>query len=416
MTSRPTPETKARLFLLEHPAFGFFWCARVTAGLSFQMLAVAVGWQVYALTKSTFELGMVGLVQFLPIVLFTLPAGHTADRYDRRLIYGLTLAVQGLAVAILAAGTWGHWIGVPGIFAVAAVMGAARSFQVPANQALTPTLVPEPLVPKAIVWATAAFQTATIVGPAIGALLYGVSPAVPYAAAAALSLVGAGFVARMRQERSVRPRPPATLASLFSGVHFIRKNPVILGSISLDLFAVLLGGATALLPAFAATLGVGVRGLGVLRSAPAVGSVAMSVFLARRPPQRRVGAKMFAAVVAFGAATIVFGLSRSFALSCAALFVLGAADTISVVIRSSLVQLQTPDEMRGRVGAVNSLFIGTSNQLGEFESGVTASLFGLVPATVLGGMGTLVVAGLWMGLFPSLRRFDRFAPKAGGGG
>jgi MFS family permease len=412
MTARVTPAAKARLLLLEHPVFGLFWCARVASGLSFQMQAVALGWQVYSLTHSTFQLGMIGLAQFLPIVLFTLPAGHAADRYDRRTVFGITLAIQGLAMGVLAAGTWAHWLGVPGIFAVAAVMGAARSFQGPANQALMPTLVPEPLVPKAIAWATAAFQTASIVGPSVGGLLYAAGPAVPYAAAAALSLVGVGFVALMRQERSVRPRPPATLASLFSGIHFIRKNPVVLGSISLDLFAVLLGGATALLPAFADILGVGVWGLGALRSAPAVGSLAMSVVLARRPPRKRVGPKMFTAVAAFGLATIAFGLSRSFALSFGALVVLGAADTISVVIRSSLVQLQTPDEMRGRVGAVNSLFIGTSNQLGEFESGVTASVFGLIPATVLGGLGTLVVAGLWMRLFPALRQFDRFGTKA----
>ncbi len=402
------PPSEPRSFLFAHPAFGLFWCARVASGLCFQMQAVAVGWQVYTLTHSTFQLGMVGLVQFLPVVLLTLPAGAVVDRYDRRLIYGTTLAVQGLASGVLAAGAWGHWLGVPGIFATVAVMGAARSFQGPANQALMPTLVPERLVPTAIAWGTAAFQTATIVGPSIGGLLYAFGPAVPYATASALALIGAGLVARMRQERSVRPRAPVTLTSLFSGIHFIRKNPVILGSISLDLFAVLLGGATALLPAFADILGVGVWGLGALRSAPAVGSLAMSAFLVRRPPQRRVGSTMFAAVAAFGLATVVFGLSRSFTLSLATLVILGAADTISVVIRSSLVQLQTPDEMRGRVGAVNSLFIGTSNQLGEFESGVTASLWGLVPATVLGGVGTLLVAGLWMRLFPALRSFDRF--------
>jgi MFS family permease len=411
MTSRPSPESQARLLLLEHPAFGLYWCARVGSALSFQMQAVAVGWQIYSLTHSTFQLGMVGLAQFLPIVLFTLPAGHTADRYDRRTIYGITLAVQGLATAFLAAGSWGHWLTVPDIFAIAGLMGAARSFQGPANQALMPTLVPEPILPKAIAWGAAAFQTASIVGPSVGGLLYAFGPAVPYAAASAVAFVGAGLVSRIHQERSVRPRPPATLNSLFSGIHFIRNNPVILGSISLDLFAVLLGGASALLPAFAHRLGVGVWGLGLLRSAPAVGSLAMSVYLARRPLQRRVGATMFRAVIIFGLATVVFGLSRSFALSFGALLILGAADTIGVVIRTSLVQLQTPDEMRGRVGAVNQLFIGTSNQLGEFESGVTASLFGLVPATVLGGVGTLVVAGLWMRFFPALRRFDRFEPR-----
>ena len=409
---KPHPAQSPRPLPLAHPAFALFWCARVASGLSFQMQAVAVGWQVYALTHSTFQLGMVGLVQFLPIVLFTLPAGHAADQYDRRTVYGVALAAQGVALAVLAFGSWGHWLGVPGIYGLVALMGATRAFQGPATQALLPALVPEGMVPKAIAWVTAAFQTATIVGPSIGGLLYAFGAGVPYATAAALALVGALFVALMRQERTVRPRQPATLKSLFSGIHFIRHNPVVLGSVSLDLFAVLLGGATALLPAYARdVLKIGVWGLGILRSAPAIGALAMTVVLARRPPQRQVGTKMFAAVIAFGLATVVFGLSHSVILSFGALVVLGAADTISVVIRSSLVQLQMPDEMRGRVGAVNSLFIGTSNQLGEFESGVTASMFGLIPATVLGGVGTLVVAGLWMRIFPALRNFDRFGAR-----
>jgi MFS family permease len=327
-------------------------------------------------------------------------------------VYGTALAVQGAAVCVLALGTWGHWLGVPGIFSIVALIGAARAFQGPATQALLPTLVPTPLVPKAIAWATGAFQTATIVGPSIGGLLYGFGAAVPFAVSGALALLGAGFVALVRQERSRRVREPVTYASLFSGVNYIRSHPLILGSISLDLFAVLLGGATALLPVFARDiLSVGVWGLGALRSAPAVGALVTSIILARRPAQRRVGRRMFAAVVAFGVATIAFGLSRSFWFSMATLVVLGAVDTVSVVIRSSLVQIETPDEMRGRVGAVNSLFIGTSNQLGEFESGVTASMFGTVAATVLGGVGTLVVAGLWMRLFPTLLNFDRFDRK-----
>jgi MFS family permease len=376
------------------------------------MQAVAVGWQIYDLTHSTFELGMVGLAQFLPIVAFTLISGQVVDRYDRRTVYGLSLGAQGLAAAILALGSWGHWLTVPGIFAIVAVFGAARAFQGPATQALQPTLVPEPLVPKAIAWSTSAFQTASIVGPSFGGLLYAFGAAVPYAVAAGLALLGTGFVFLMRQERTVRPRPPVTLGSLFMGIHYIREHPVILGSISLDLFAVLLGGATALLPAYASDiLHVGVRGLGLLRSGPAIGSLVMGLWLMRRPPRLQVGRKMFAAVFAFGLATIVFAVSRSFALSLAALVALGAADTISVVIRSSLVQLETPDEMRGRVGAVNSLFIGTSNQLGEFESGVTASLFGTVLATALGGVGTLVIALLWMRLFPGLLAFDRFDTK-----
>jgi len=293
------------------------------------------------------------------------------------------------------------------------VMGTARSFQGPVTQALMPTLVPEDLVPKAIAWSSGAFQTASIVGPSIGGLLYVFGAGVPYAVAAAAVLVGAGLMTLVRQERSARPREPATLTSMFTGVRFIRTHPVVLGSISLDLFAVLLGGATALLPAFARDiLHIGAWGLGALRSAPAIGSLAMSVYLARRPPTRGVGKQMFMAVFGFGITTIVFGLSTSFLLSFFTLIVMGAVDTISVVIRSSLVQLATPDEMRGRVGAVNSLFIGTSNQLGEFESGVTASWWGTVWATVLGGVGTLVVAALWMRFFPSLAKFDAFPKKA----
>jgi MFS family permease len=407
---RNAPETRALIFA--HPAYGWFWCCRIASGMAFQIQAVAVGWQIYDITHSTFMLGMAGLIQFVPIVLFTLVAGHVADRYDRRTVYGIALGAQGIATAILAVGTWGHWLGITGILSIVGLIGAARSFQGPSTQALLPTLVPEHLVPQAIAWATGAFQAASIIGPSIGGLLYAFGPAVPYATAGGLALVGTGFVALMRQERTVRLRPQTTFASLFSGISYIRAKPVILGSISLDLFAVLLGGATALLPAFARDiLHVGVWGLGILRSAPAVGSIAMSIYLARRPPNRRVGEKMFMAVLAFGVTTIVFGLSRSFTLSCVSLLLMGAADTISVVIRSSLVQLETPDEMRGRVGAVNSLFIGTSNQLGEFESGVTASLFGTVLATVLGGVGTLVVALLWMRLFPSLLTFDRFDEK-----
>jgi MFS family permease len=403
---------KAPIILLAYPAYGWFWCARVASGVAFQMQAVAVGWQIYELTHSTFQLGMVGLVQFAPIVLFTLVAGHVADRYDRRMVYGIALAVQGLAVCALALGTWGRWIGIPGIFSIVAVIGAARSFQGPATQALLPTLVPTPLVPKAIAWATGAFQTATILGPPLGGLLFAFGAAVPFAVSGTLSLVGAALLVLVRQAASTRPKEPMTYASLFSGVNYIRGHPLILGSISLDLFAVLLGGATALLPVFARDiLKVGVWGLGALRSAPAVGALVTSILMARRPVQSRVGRRMFAAVIAFGLATVAFGLSRSFWFSIVALIILGAVDTVSVVIRSSLVQIETPDEMRGRVGAVNSLFIGTSNQLGEFESGVTASMFGTVAATVLGGVGTLVVAGLWMRLFPSLLNFDRFGKK-----
>jgi len=377
--------------------------------MAFQMQAVAVGWQIYALTHSTFELGLVGLAQFLPMVALTLPAGHVADRFDRRTVSAAALGLQAVAIALLAVGSAGNWIRPTGIFILVACVGAARAFERPATQALLPSLVPENKVPRAIAWSSAGFQAASIVGPAAGGLLYALSAPCPYALAATLALTSAVLMGSIRQERTARPPQPATLASLFAGIHYIRAHSIILGSISLDLFAVLLGGATALLPAFAHDiLGVGSWGLGALRSAPALGALSMSALLAKYPLNRRVGRRMFAAVAAFGAATVVFGLSRSFAISFAALLVLGAADIVSVVVRSSLVQLETPDEMRGRVGAVNALFIGTSNQLGEFESGITASLMGTVPATVLGGVGTLLVAVLWMRFFPQLLAFDRF--------
>jgi len=409
------PKKHARSLLAEHPAFRLFWCARTASALSFQMQAVAVGWQIYELTHSTFQLGMVGLAQFLPMVLLTLPAGHAADRYNRTITAGTSTAIQGLAIVGMAFASHAHRLTPAGIFAAVAFIGAAKAFERPAASALMPNLVPEKLVPQGIALSSAAMQTAFVIGPAVGGILYGWGAAVTYAAAAGLALLAAALTFMIRQERSARPKEPPTLASVFSGIHFIRRSPIILGSISLDLFAVLLGGATALLPAYARDiLHIGATGLGALRAAPAVGSLLMSFILAHRPLAGNVGRKMFAAVFSFGVATVIFGLSRWVALSFVALFLMGASDMVSVVVRSSLVQLQTPDAMRGRVSAVNSLFIGTSNQLGEFESGITASLFGTVPATVLGGLGTIVVCGLWMRFFPALVAFDRLqpAPKA----
>jgi len=402
-----------RNILLAYPSFGRLWCARGASALAFQMQAVAVGWQIYALTHSTFELGLVGLAQFLPMVLCTLPAGHVADRYNRLKISSWMVALQGVSMAFLASGSYFGWITTPAIFTAVAVTGAARSFERPSTQALLPALVPESEYPQAIAWASAIFQVASIAGPALGGIIYTINPAICYGIAAGLALAGAAVLSGIQINHSTRPKAPVTLQSLFSGIHYIRNQPVILGSISLDLFAVLLGGATALLPAFARDLlKVGAVGLGALRAAPSLGSLAMTGWLVKRPLRNKVGHKMFAAVFAFGLATVVFGCSRSFVLSFAALLVLGAADIVSVVIRSSLVQLQTPDEMRGRVGAVNALFIGTSNQLGEFESGLTASWWGIGPATVIGGVGTLIVGLLWMRLFPTLRACDRLdAPR-----
>jgi MFS family permease len=308
----------------------------------------------------------------------------------------------------LASGSIGGWITVPAIFVSVVLFGTARAFESPAVSALLPGVMPEGTLQRGMALSSSVFQVATIVGPALGGLLYAFSPGLPYAAMAGGWVVASIMNGAMRMDRPVAAKEPPTLRSLFAGVGFVRHNPSILGTISLDLFAVLLGGATALLPIYARDiLHTGPWGLGVLRGAPAVGALLMTAFIARRPISRRVGMRMFQAVIIFGVATIIFGLSHLLWLSLLALAVMGAADMVSVVIRLSLVQLATPDDMRGRVGAVNFLFINASNQLGEFESGMTAFLFGAVPAVVLGGAGTILVALLWMKLFPTLRNVER---------
>ncbi len=371
------------------------------------MQGVAVGWQVYHLTGSAWYLGLVGLAQFLPMFLLTLVVGHVADRYDRRGVARICQLVEGVAAGLLALGSANGWLTEKGILAIVLIAGAARAFEGPTMQALLPGLVPSFLIPRAAAWAASATQTATILGPALGGFLYAAGPAPVYATAGFLFLAASTFISLFHVERKPGRREPVTLRSLFAGIAFIRSRPALLGAISLDLFAVLLGGATALLPIYARDiLTTGPWGLGLLRSAPAAGALAMSVFLARHPLRRRVGRTMFTAVTVFGLATVVFAVSTSFLLSLVTLVVLGAADVISVVIRQSRVQIGTPDEMRGRVSAVNSLFIGTSNQLGEFESGATAALFGVVPAVLIGGVGTIIVVIVWMRLFPRLVGVD----------
>ena len=371
------------------------------------MQAVAVGWQAYMLTGSAFYLGLVGLAQFLPMFLLTLAVGHIADRYDRRLIARVCQIVEAMAAAALAFGSAAGWLGRESLLAIVAVTGAARAFEGPIMQALVPGLVPVPLLPRAYALAASANQTATILGPTLGGFLYAAGPSAVYGTAGGLFLAANLCMAAIRMQWVPPKREPVSLRTLFAGIAFIRSRPAILGAVSLDLFAVLLGGATALLPIYARDiLRTGPWGLGFLRSAPALGALCMSLFLARYPLKRRVGRTMFGAVAIFGTATIVFGFSTVFFLSFGALVILGAADVISVVIRNSLVQIETPDEMRGRVSAVHMMFIGTSNQLGEFESGVTAALFGTVPAVAIGGAGTLLVAALWMHLFPPLRDIE----------
>ena len=394
--------------LRRHSAFVQYWFARCAAGFAFQMLSVAVGWQVYDLTHRAFDLGLIGLVQFVPSLLLALPAGHVADQFDRRRVVLACVVFECIAIALLAFFSARGAFGEAAILALVFAIGVARAFEFPTGQALMPALVPAALFPRAAAVNASAGQTAMIAGPALGGLMYVFGAHVVYGVSALLYFAAALLIWRIRYERAPAPREPATLRSLFAGVAFIRHRPVVLGAISLDLFAVLLGGATALLPIFARDiLGTGPWGLGLLRAAPAVGALGMSLWLARRTLQRRVGRIMFASVAGFGLATLVFALSRSFWLSLAALCVLGALDMISMVIRSALVQLETPDAMRGRVSAVNAIFINTSNQLGEFESGITAAWFGTVPSVLIGGIGTLVVVGLWMWWFPALRQRDR---------
>ncbi|EJL94321.1 arabinose efflux permease family protein [Herbaspirillum sp. CF444] len=397
--------------LLHHRSFCLFWLASVASTIALQMQIVAVGWQVYQLTHSAFDLGIVGLVQFIPSLFLVFIVGHVADRHDRRQVARLSILVEAIAAGLLAAGSIGGWLNKEAIFAIVFVIGAGRAFSKPTMSAMLPTLMPPSLLPRAVAGSASATQVAIIVGPAMGGFLYVAGPSVVYVTSCIMFILCSVLVSLIKVETPPSKRENATLKSVFAGIAYIRSKPAIFGAISLDLFAVLLGGATALLPVYAHDiLHTNSVGLGLLRSAPAVGALSVALFLARNPLRGRIGRTMFIAVAIFGCATIVFGLSQSFILSLLALVVLGASDMISVVVRSTFVQLETPDAMRGRVSAVNSVFIGTSNQLGEFESGLTAAWFGAVPAVLIGGIGTLVVVVLWIRLFPQLFQVDRLAP------
>ena len=400
------PLTDSALFGLR--AFMRFWWARVAGTTGNQMLMVAVGWQMYELTGSAWDLGLVGLLQFLPALLLTLVAGHVADRYDRTRVLALCMVAQTVIALLLMAASHGHWASRGLLLWLSVALGMAKAFQMPAQQALVPSLVPNTVLPRALAFSSMGMQTAIIGGPALGGFIYVAGASVVYAVCA-LSFVLAGVLfLRIGHPHVPPPKEPVSLATVLAGFRFIWQRPVVLGAISLDLFAVLLGGAVALLPMFAKdVLHVGPWGLGLLRAAPAVGALCMSAVLTRWPITRRVGKVMFAAVAIYGVATLCFALSTVFVLSMLALWVSGAADMVSVVIRQSLVQLETPDAMRGRVSAVNSIFIGASNQLGEFESGATAALLGPVGSVLLGGIGTLAVAALWMKLFPALAQRER---------
>jgi len=396
--------------LSAYPSFIRYWFARVIGTLANQMLMVALAWQMYDLTNSAWDLGLVGLLQFIPALLLTLPAGHFADRYHRGHIISICILSQAAVAAVLWWGTQEDWVNRELIFALSVILGAARAFQMPAQQAIAPALVKESLLQKAVAMSTSGMQVAIIGGPALGGVIYTAGATAVYGTCTVLLAIGFVLMMFVRYARK-RTHQAVSWESVLAGIGFVWHHKILLGAISLDLFAVLLGGATALLPIFARDiLHTGPEGLGLLRAAPAVGALVVSLALMRWPLRRKVGYKLLGSVGIFGIGMVVFGLSTSFWLSVAALAVTGAADAISVVTRITLMQLETPDEMRGRVSAVNSIFIGASNQLGEFESGATAALMGPVASVVLGGIGTIAVALGWLRLFPALANRDELAP------
>jgi MFS family permease len=404
--SAPMPDASLNQLLKIRP-FMRFWLARLGGIAANQMLLVAVSWHLYDITGSAWDLGLVGLFQFLPALLMTLPAGHLADRLHRGRIFAACMAVQAALALLLVAATQEGFATRGLIFGISIVLGLARAFQMPAQQALTPLLVPQALLARAVAVSSSGVQVAVIGGPALGGLLYTQGASTVYLTCAGLLVLSCALALAVHY-RHQPATDSATWRTVLAGVEFVWRHKLLLGATSLDLFAVLLGGATALLPIYARDiLHTGPQGLGLLRAAPAMGALAMSLVLARWPLQRHVGHKLLAAVAVFGLATVVFGVSEHFFLSLLALAVTGAADNISVVTRQTLVQIETPDAMRGRVAAVNSIFIGASNQLGEFESGATAALFGPVGSVVMGGVGTVLVAALWLRLFPALARRDR---------
>ncbi|CAI8884444.1 MFS transporter [Methylocaldum szegediense] len=400
---------------LRYRDFSFYLCARFFGAVAVQMQSVAVGWQVYSLTGEALDLGLIGLAQFLPFVPLVLIAGQMADRFDRRRIITLCYAVEMLCGLLLIGFTITGLKIVWPVFAVMALYGSARAFMMPSSQAIVINLVPAEAFGNAVALSSSSFQLAVILGPALGGLLYLAGPLTVYTTVSALLGLSAVLMLSMRGfPRRTERREPVSWDSILDGLRFVRSRPTVFGAISLDLFAVLFGGATALLPAYASEiLHVGPTGLGLLRTAPGAGAALTALLLAFTPISRYVGRWMFGGVAVFGAAVIVLGLSTSFPLSLFALFLLGAGDMVSVYIRHLLVQLETPDAIRGRVSAVNSVFIGASNELGEFESGLTAAWFGLIPAIIVGGAVTLAVAIVWMYAFPELRTMDRFPPPVG---
>jgi MFS family permease len=391
--------------VLAHASFARFWVARIGSIAAQQMLMLAISWHMYDLTGSAWYLGLVGLFQFVPSLATTLIAGHCADRVHRARLVALCLAAQAAAAAFLTTATLAHVVTRDLLLGLSLFLGAIRPFQMSGQQSLLPMLVPPALLARAMAFSTAGQQVAVIAGPAVGGALFAIGVKAVYASCAALFCVSAAMCTLIRYEYVPPPREPVTLETMLAGLRFVWSNPLLLGGISLDLFAVLFGGATALLPIYAKEiLHVGPQGLGLLRSAPALGALCVGLMLARRSIRSGVGKKLLIAVAVYGLCIVGFGLSRSFPLSMLLLAIAGGADTISVVVRQTLVQLETPDRMRGRVSAVNTLFIGASNQLGEFESGVTAAAFGVIGSVVMGGCATILVSLAWSRLFKPLAR------------
>ena len=406
-------DTQARLQdLLAQKPFLRFWLARVSGILANQMLSVALAWHMYEITGSAWDLGLVGLFQFVPALILTLPAGHIVDKLNKVHIYAACMLIQAAVACLLVWGTQADAVTREWVLFVSAILGMVRSFQMPTQQALTPHLVPPNLLQRAVALSSTGVQTAVISGPALGGILYATHVNAVYAICAVFLLLAFFFTLTVRYDHKPS-RAAADLKSVLAGAHFVWHHKVLLGAIALDLFAVLLGGATALLPIFAKDiLHTGPEGLGILRSSPAVGALLMAVILTKWPIERKVGRWMLVAVAVFGIANFVFGLSTNMALSIAALMVTGAADNVSVVTRITLLQLETPEDMRGRVAAVNSIFIGASNQLGEFESGATASMWGPVGSVVFGGLATVGVALAAIKIFPDLANRDKMVlPK-----
>jgi len=408
------PENTVRALLAERD-YVKFWLTRVMATLGVQIQSVALGWQIYSLARETmsvaqsaFYVGMVGLAAFIPVFLLALPAGEVADRYERKRILIFCYLGETATAVVLAAASIFHFTSIPLLLALSAAFGASRAFMGPASTAMGPMLVPRPLLPRAIAWNSLAWQGGSIVGPAIGGILVAISASVSYSVTVGLYLVALTCVLLIRRSTQPDVQPGSRWELMKEGLAYTWTNKIVFGAISLDLFAVLLGGATALLPVFARDiLHVGPSGFGLLRAGPAIGATLVAMALAAIPIRRHAGLIMFGGVALFGLATIVFGLSKWLPLSILALATLGGADMLSVYVRQTLVQIVTPDQMRGRVAAVSSLFIGASNELGEFESGVLARLLGPVGAAIFGGAGALIVTGLWAKLFPALRKADR---------